>query len=66
VHLHAAIGSAAHASDDGSADDVRSLATIVAKADPRTKIAEGETAAIAVDAGQVQFFDQETGASIRR
>jgi len=66
VHLHAAIGSAAHVSEDGSADDVRSLATIVAKADPRTKIAEGETAAIAVDASEVQFFDRATGASIRR
>jgi multiple sugar transport system ATP-binding protein len=66
VHLHAAIGSAAHVSDDSSADDVRSLATIVAKADPRTKIAEGETAAIAIDAAEVQFFDRATGASIRR
>ena len=65
VHLHAAIGSAAHVGDD-SADDVRSLATIVAKADPRTKIAEGETAAIAVDAAEVQFFDRATGVSIRR
>jgi len=65
VHLHAAIGSAAHVGD-GGADDVRSLATIVAKADPRTKIAEGETAAIAVDAAEVQFFDRATGASIRR
>jgi multiple sugar transport system ATP-binding protein len=66
VHLHAAIGSAAHVSDDSSADDVRSLATIVAKADPRTKIAEGETAAIAIDAAEVRFFDRATGASIRR
>src|SRR5215472_462522 len=66
VHLHAAIGSAAHVSDDGGADDVRSLATIVAKADPRTKIAEGDTAAIAIDAAEVQFFDRATGASIRR
>jgi multiple sugar transport system ATP-binding protein len=66
VHLHGAIGSAAHVSDDGGADDVRSLATIVAKTDPRTKIAEGETAAIAVDAAEVQFFDRATGASIRR
>jgi multiple sugar transport system ATP-binding protein len=65
VHLHAAIGSAAHVGD-GGADDVRSLATIVAKADPRTKISEGETAPIAVDAAEVQFFDSTTGASIRR
>ena len=66
VQLHGAIGSAAHVSEDGGADDVRSLATIVAKADPRTKIAEGETAALAVDAAEMQFFDRATGASIRR
>jgi len=65
VHIHAAIGSAAHVGD-GGADDLRSLATIVAKMDPRTKIAEGETAVIAVDAGEIQFFDRATGASIRR
>src|SRR5579859_2451862 len=66
VHLHGALGSAAHVSDDGGADDVRSLATIVAKIDPRSKIAEGDTAAIAVNAAEVQFFDRATGASIRR
>jgi multiple sugar transport system ATP-binding protein len=65
VHLHAAIGSAAHVSG-GDTDDLRSLATIVAKMDPRTKIAEGETAGIAVDAAEVQFFDRASGASIRR
>jgi multiple sugar transport system ATP-binding protein len=65
VHLHAAIGAAAHVSD-GAADDVRSLATIVARTDPRTQIAEGQTAAIAVDAAELQFFDPATGQSLRR
>jgi multiple sugar transport system ATP-binding protein len=64
VHLHAAIGSAAHVSSQEQ-DDVRSLATIVARTDPRTKIAEGETARIAVDAAELQFFDPASGQSIR-
>jgi multiple sugar transport system ATP-binding protein len=64
VHLHAAIGAAARASSQDQ-DDVRSLATIVARTDPRTKIAEGDTARIAVDAAEIQFFDPKTGESIR-
>ncbi len=64
VYVHGAIGAAAHVSDD-VADDVRSLATIVARMDPRTQIAEGQMAAIAVDAAALQFFDPATGASIR-
>ncbi len=64
VHLHAAIGAAARASSQDQ-DDVRSLATIVARTDPRTKIAEGDTARIAVDAAELQFFDPKTGESIR-
>ncbi len=64
VHLHGAIGTAAHAARD-EADDVRSLATIVARTDPRTKIAEGETASLAVDVSAIQFFDPATGVTIR-
>ena len=63
VQVHGAIGTAAHVSDD-AADDVRSLATIVARMDPRTKIAEGETAEIAVDTAELQFFDPASGESI--
>jgi multiple sugar transport system ATP-binding protein len=63
VQVHGALGTAAHVSDD-AADDVRSLATIVARMDPRTKIAEGETAEIAVDTAELQFFDPATGDSI--
>jgi multiple sugar transport system ATP-binding protein len=63
VYVHGAIGTSVHVSDD-AADDVRSLATIVARMDPRTKIAEGEVAAIAVDTARLHFFDPSTGASI--
>ena len=64
VYVHGTIGTAAHLSD-AAADDVRSLATIVAKMDPRTQIAEGTTAAIAVEAAGLHFFDPATGASVR-
>jgi multiple sugar transport system ATP-binding protein len=64
VHVHAAIGTAAHVSA-GAPDDMRSLATIVARMDPRTTIAEGKPAAIAVDTTQLHFFDSSTGESIR-
>jgi multiple sugar transport system ATP-binding protein len=65
VHIHGAIGTAAHVSESES-DDVRSLATIVARMDPRTSIGEGQTARIAVDTDGMHFFDTETGESIRR
>jgi multiple sugar transport system ATP-binding protein len=65
VHVHGAIGEAAHVGANGS-DDVHSLATLVARMDPRTKIAVGDTAPVAVDADHLHFFDRDTGASIRR
>ncbi|HEY3907935.1 MAG TPA: sn-glycerol-3-phosphate ABC transporter ATP-binding protein UgpC [Streptosporangiaceae bacterium] len=65
VHLHGALGEVAHGSGPG-ADDVRSLATLVAKMDPRTAIEVGQTATIAVATDQLHFFDPLTGASIRR
>ncbi len=65
VHLHATIGAAAHAGAAGDGDDVRSLATIVARADPRSRIAEGTIARLVVDAAELHFFDPATGASIR-
>ena len=65
VHVHAAIGTAAHAGAE-AADEVRSLSTLIAKMDPRTAIAVGDTAAIAVNCAQLHFFDPQTGLSIRR
>jgi multiple sugar transport system ATP-binding protein len=64
VHVHGAIGEAVHVGANGS-DDVHSLATLVARMDPRTKIAVGDTAAVAVDADHLHFFDRQTGESIR-
>jgi multiple sugar transport system ATP-binding protein len=65
VHVHGAIGQAVYVGS-GPADDVRSLATLVARMDPRTKIAVGDVAPITVDVGQLHFFDPKTGESIRR
>ncbi len=64
VHLHGAIGTAAHLAG-GAGDDVHSLATLVAKVDPRTSITVGQTAAVAVDVSHMHFFDPKTGQSIR-
>jgi multiple sugar transport system ATP-binding protein len=65
VHIHAAIGTAAHVSGAES-DDVRSLATMVARMDPRTEIREGQTARVQVDTAGLHFFDPVSGESIRR
>jgi multiple sugar transport system ATP-binding protein len=65
VHVHGAIGTAAHVAS-GEGDDVHSLATLVAKMDPRTAIAVGQVAAIAVNVDQLHFFDRQSGESIRR
>ncbi|HUD39512.1 MAG TPA: sn-glycerol-3-phosphate ABC transporter ATP-binding protein UgpC [Streptosporangiaceae bacterium] len=64
VQVHAAIGTSAHIGT-GEADEVRSLATLIAKMDPRTTVEVGHTAAISVDCGQLHFFDPESGLSIR-
>jgi len=65
VHIHGAIGTAAHVSGSES-DDVHSLATMVARMDPRTAIREGQTARVQVDTTALHFFDRATGESIRR
>jgi multiple sugar transport system ATP-binding protein len=64
VQVHAAIGTSAHAGAD-AADEVRSLSTLIAKMDPRTSIAVGDTAEIAVNCSHLHFFDPESGLSIR-
>jgi multiple sugar transport system ATP-binding protein len=65
VHIHGAIGTAAHVSGSES-DDVHSLATMVARMDPRTTIAEGQVARVQVNTAGLHFFDPGTGASLRR
>jgi multiple sugar transport system ATP-binding protein len=62
VHVHCAIGESVHA---GDGNDVRSLATLIARMDPRTAVAVGQTAQIAVDCHKLHFFDPQTGDSIR-
>jgi multiple sugar transport system ATP-binding protein len=65
VHVHGAIGEASHVGANGS-DDVHSLATLVARMDPRTSIAVGETARLRVDVDRLHFFDGGSGQSIMR
>jgi multiple sugar transport system ATP-binding protein len=64
VQVHGAIGSAAHVSG-GEAQDVRSLATLVARMNPKTAIKEGDVARLCVDTAALHFFDRATGESIR-
>ncbi len=63
VHIHCGIGSAAHHSE--AAQDVTSLATLVARMDAPTKLAEGERARVHVDTSELHFFDPATGEAIR-
>jgi multiple sugar transport system ATP-binding protein len=52
--------------EDPGADAAAPLAaTVVARLDPRTALAEGQTAKVAVDVGALHFFDPGTGASLR-
>ncbi len=63
VHIHCGIGSVAH-HEDGAAQDVTSLATLVARMDPQTTLAEGQDARVYVEATQLHFFDPGTGLAI--
>jgi multiple sugar transport system ATP-binding protein len=63
VHIHCGIGAVAHHAD--SAQEVTSLATIVARMDPNTALAEGQQARVRVETTQLHFFDPETGEAIR-
>jgi multiple sugar transport system ATP-binding protein len=63
VQIHCGIGAAAHHSDP-AASDVASLATLVARMDPQTTLAEGQNARVHVDTTQLHFFDPGTGAAI--
>jgi multiple sugar transport system ATP-binding protein len=63
VHIHCGIGAVAHHAE--SAQEVTSLATIVARMDPHTALAEGQQARVHVETTQLHFFDPETGEAIR-
>jgi multiple sugar transport system ATP-binding protein len=64
VQIHCGIGAVAH-HGEAAAQDVTSLATLVARMDPQTALAEGENARVHVETTKLHFFDPETGAAIR-
>jgi multiple sugar transport system ATP-binding protein len=64
VQIHCGIGSAAHQVDP-AAPEVTSLATIVARMDPQTALAEGQDARVHVETTRLHFFDPGTGLAIR-
>jgi multiple sugar transport system ATP-binding protein len=63
VHIHCGIGAVAHHAD--AAQEVTSLATVIARMDPETTLAEGQDARVHVQTTQLHFFDPGTGAAIR-
>ena len=63
VHIHCGIGAVAHHAD--AAQEVTSLATVIARMDPETALAEGQDARVHVETTQLHFFDPDTGAAIR-
>jgi multiple sugar transport system ATP-binding protein len=63
VHIHCGIGAVAHHAE--SAQEVTSLATIVARMDPHTALAEGQQARVLFQTTQLHFFDPETGEAIQ-
>ncbi|HEY6277816.1 MAG TPA: sn-glycerol-3-phosphate ABC transporter ATP-binding protein UgpC [Streptosporangiaceae bacterium] len=62
VHIHCGIGSVAHHTEAGQ--DVTSLATLVARMDAQTALAEGQRARVQVETTQLHFFDPGTGQAI--
>ena len=64
VQIHCGIGAIAH-TYDGAAQDVTSLATMVARMDPQTALAEGQDARVHVETARLHFFDPATGLAIR-
>ena len=63
VHIHCGIGRVAHHAD--GAQDVTSLATLVARMDPQTALAEGQDARVHVETSELHFFDPASGEAIR-
>jgi multiple sugar transport system ATP-binding protein len=64
VQIHCGIGAIAHQTDE-AAPEVTSLATLIARMDPQTTLAEGENARVHVDTTKLHFFDPASGAAIR-
>ncbi len=66
VQIHCGLGAMAHHGEDAAAaEDVTSLATLVARMDPQTALSEGQQARVHVETTRLHFFDPETGAAIR-
>jgi multiple sugar transport system ATP-binding protein len=63
VQIHCGIGAAAY-HGEAAPQDVTSLATLVARMDPQTTLAEGQTAKVAVDTARLHFFDPASGHAI--
>jgi multiple sugar transport system ATP-binding protein len=64
VQIHCGIGAAAY-HGEAAPQDVTSLATLVARMDPQTTLAEGQIAKVAVDTTRLHFFDGASGQAIR-
>jgi multiple sugar transport system ATP-binding protein len=64
VQIHCGIGSVAYHAE-AAAQDVTSLATLVARMDPQTALAEGQIARVHVETTRLHFFDPGTGLAIR-
>jgi multiple sugar transport system ATP-binding protein len=62
VHIHCGIGPVVHHTE--AAQDVTSLATLVARMDAQTGLAEGQRARVLVETTQLHFFDPGTGQAI--
>jgi len=63
VYIHCGIGSVAHHGE--AAQEVTSLATLVARMDEQSTLAEGQRARVQVDTSELHFFDPGTGQAIR-
>jgi multiple sugar transport system ATP-binding protein len=64
VQIHCGIGAASY-HGEAAPQDVTSLATLVARMDPQTTLAEGQIAKVAVDTARLHFFDGATEQAIR-
>ena len=63
VHIHCGIGRVAHHAAE--AQEVTSLATLVARMDRSTTLTEGQDARVHVEVSELHFFDSGTGLAIR-